>query len=107
LSNSDATITRTELIKRAFRRIGIWTPSTNDLSNAVGLLNDVVKMIDVHGKWLWAIDNTPTALTISSGTQSYSCRNRSDRDRKLHFGTYPNGACHWYSFISASYYRQR
>jgi hypothetical protein len=72
LSNSDATITRTELIKRAFRRIGIWTPSTNDLSNAVGLLNDVVKMIDVHGKWLWAIDNTPTALTISSGTQSYS-----------------------------------
>lgn len=72
MSNSDATITRTELIKRAFRRIGIWTPSTNDLINAAALLNDKMKEIDTQGKWLWAIDNTPTLLSIVSGTQSYS-----------------------------------
>lgn|GEM_PF-6352229 len=72
MANSDATTSRLKLIKRSFRRIGIKNPSLTDLSNAVELLNDKVKEIDVDGKWLWAISNTPTALTLVANQRSYA-----------------------------------
>lgn len=72
MPNSDSTITRTELIKRSFRGIGVKNPTTRDLSDAVGLLNAVLKELDSEGRWLWAISNTITALTLVASTRSYS-----------------------------------
>lgn len=72
MANSDSTITRTNLIKRSFRRIGIKNPSTLDQANAVDLLNAVIKELDAEGRWLWAISNTVTTLTLVASTRSYS-----------------------------------
>lgn len=72
MPTSTATITRDKLVKRSFRRIGIKNPSTNDMVNAVELLNDKVKEIDVNGKWLWAISNTPSTLTLVANQRSYA-----------------------------------
>lgn len=72
MPNSDATITRQNLIKRAFRRIGMDSPSTNEQALAVDLLNDIVKEIDAEGRWLWTASNTPTALTLVASQASYA-----------------------------------
>lgn len=71
MANSDSTITRQNLIKRAFRRIGIDTPSPSKQALAVPLLNAIVKELDTEGRWLWTVSNSESSLTISSGTRSY------------------------------------
>jgi hypothetical protein len=72
MPNSNSTNTRTELIQAAFRRIGMDNPSTNEIGLAVGTLNDLVAELDPEGRWLWAISNTETELTLVAGTRSYS-----------------------------------
>jgi hypothetical protein len=72
MSDSNATITRTELLQRAFRRIGIDSPSTNELALAVPVLNDIMRELDPECRFLHAISNTPTSLTLANGTASYS-----------------------------------
>ncbi len=72
MPNSDANITRLKLIKRAFRRIGISLPNNNDVANAVELLNDKIKEVDVGGRWLWCISNTPSTLTLITNQRSYA-----------------------------------
>lgn len=71
MPTSTSTITRTELIRRAFRRIGVRNPSTQAQADAVALLNDIVKGIDRRGRWLWTVSNTETNLTLVNGTRSY------------------------------------
>jgi hypothetical protein len=71
VSDSNATITRSELIARAFRRIGLDSPSTNELALAVPILNDVMRELDPECRFLHAISNTPSSLTLSNGTDSY------------------------------------
>jgi hypothetical protein len=71
MSDSNAKITRTELIRRAFRRIGIGTPSNNQSAQAAALLNDIVKEIDTEGRWLWAVSNVPSPLTLAASQASY------------------------------------
>lgn len=71
MSDSNATITRTKLIQRAFRRIGIDSPSTNELGLGVELLNDIIKELDEEGRFLHAVSNTPSTLALVSGQASY------------------------------------
>lgn len=72
MPDSNATITRNELIARAFRRIGIDSPSTNETALAASLLNDVVREIDAEGRWLWTVSNTPSELTLVASQQAYT-----------------------------------
>lgn len=72
MPDSNATINRTKLIERSFRRIGVSSPTATEKANAVDLLNDIIKGLDTEGKWLWAISNTPTLLTLTSGNRTYS-----------------------------------
>lgn len=72
MPNSDHVITRSQLVRRAFRRIGKFNPTTNDTLQATDLLNDLIKEIDVAGRWLWTISNTQSTLTLTSGNRTYS-----------------------------------
>jgi hypothetical protein len=68
-SNSD--ITRDQLVRAAFRRIGMDSPSVNEKALGAERLNDVVAELDPEGRWLWAISPTETSLTLVVGTRSY------------------------------------
>lgn len=70
-TTSTATITRLELIKRAYRRCGIDYPTPDRINLGVALLNDILKEIDSEGRWLWAINPTPSAFTTVSGRRYY------------------------------------
>lgn len=73
MADSNQTITRVKLIKRAFRRIGKFYPTLNiDIPNGVELLNDIVKRVDEDGRWLWTISNTPTLLNTVASQRSYT-----------------------------------
>lgn len=72
MSDSNATITRTELVRRAFRRIGQDNPTNTDKANAVALLNDILKGLDPQGRFLWTISNTPSTLTLVDGQSAYT-----------------------------------
>jgi hypothetical protein len=72
MPSSDHTVTRNDIILRSFRRIGIDNPSTNAKANAVGLLNDIVKEIDVEGRLLFTISNTETALNTVISQRTYA-----------------------------------
>lgn len=71
MPDSNATITRTQLIERAFRRIGIGSPQTSEVALAIALLNDICKELDTEGRWLWTISNTPSSLTLIAAQASY------------------------------------
>lgn len=71
-TTSTATVTRTELIEMAMRRLGNNFPSASEIASAVTNLNTLLKRIDIQGRWLWAINATYSSLTLSSGTSSYS-----------------------------------
>lgn len=72
MADSNATITRTELVDRALRRIGVKRPTNTERAQAVALLNDLCKEIDTEGRWLWAIDNSPSSLTLVAAQASYA-----------------------------------
>jgi len=72
MPNSDATINRLKILKRAFRRIGKFTYSVTEMANAVELLNDIIKDIDSSGRWLWCVSNTPSTLTLVTNQRSYA-----------------------------------
>lgn len=71
MPDSNSNITRTNLVKRAFRRIGIDQPYTDQILQAVDLLNAVLKEIDTEGRWLWTINSTPSTLTLGSSQRAY------------------------------------
>ncbi len=71
-TTSTATIARNDLVKRAFRRIGIDHPSINQINDAVSLLNDIVKEIDTEGRWLWAISSNPSPLLLVPSQRWYT-----------------------------------
>lgn len=72
MADSNSTLTRSQIIERAFRRFGVDSPSTNESALAAELLNDIVAELDPKGRWFWAISNTESTLTLTSGTGSYS-----------------------------------
>lgn len=72
MPDSNAVITRSRIIQRAFRRVGKFNPTTQETALSVELLNMIVKNLDEEGRWLWAINNTPTNLNLVAGTQTYS-----------------------------------
>jgi hypothetical protein len=65
-------LTRERIIRRAFSRIGVDSPSTSEKAVAAEVLDDVIAEQDPEGRWLWTISNTETSLTLTSGTRSYS-----------------------------------
>lgn len=70
-TTSTETITRLELVKRAYRRCGVDTPTPTRINQGVALLNDIMKEIDVEGRWLWSINPTPSAFTTVAAQRSY------------------------------------
>ncbi len=72
MPNSDANITRTELILDSMARLGVTSPSNEEKAQAVRILNAKIKEIDEQGRWLWAISNTETTLDIVAGTSIYT-----------------------------------
>jgi hypothetical protein len=54
------------------RRIGNSNPSASERAQAILALNMIVKRVDVRGRWLWAISNTASTLTLANGTRAYS-----------------------------------
>lgn len=71
-TTSTETVTRTQLINMALRRVGNGSPSTDEVNNAVLALNMMLKKLDVSGRWLWAISHTATSLTTVASQAAYS-----------------------------------
>ena len=72
MPNSDANITRSELVTLSFDRIGVTNPSNEDNARAVKLLNLKLRELDELGEWAWAVSNTPTTLTLVSSQRAYA-----------------------------------
>jgi hypothetical protein len=72
MPNSDHTITKDRLVRRALRRLGSRNPDTGEIAEASEVLEDVVKELDVQGKWLWTIAVTETTLNTVAGTRIYT-----------------------------------
>ena len=72
MPTSTSTVTRDSIVKRALRKLGNTNPSNQELTDGIEALNIIVKRIDVEGKWLWAISNTETQLSIVGSQQTYS-----------------------------------
>ncbi len=72
----EQTITRDELISIAYRDIKVLaegeTLSADLLKTGIQKLNLIIREHDVAGKHLWAIDSTPTTLTLIANTYLYS-----------------------------------
>lgn len=71
MPNSDANVTRSNILRLAFAQIGNTNASANDNADAVTVLNAKIKEIDEQGRWLWAVTNTESSLTLSNGTSAY------------------------------------
>lgn len=54
------------------RMLGVTNPTTEETNEAIDELHDVIKKIDVKGRWFFAINATPTQLTTVSGTEVYT-----------------------------------
>jgi hypothetical protein len=72
MSDSNANITRTELVTRAFRRFGHQFPTTDELVYGATTLNLLVKKLDREGRFVHAISKTPYSLTTIASQQSYA-----------------------------------
>lgn len=72
MSNSDSTLTRDRIIRRAFKRVGLDSPSTTEMADGAEVLSDVIAELDPEGKHLWTISNTESKLTLVSGQRSYA-----------------------------------
>lgn len=72
MSSSTANMTRTDIVRFALGKVGNTDPTTTESADAVTLLNAKIKELDEKGRWLWAISNTPTALTLVAGQRSYA-----------------------------------
>jgi hypothetical protein len=70
-TTSTETITRLELVKRAYRRCGVDYPSVTRVNQGVALLNDIMKELDTEGRWLHSINTTPSAFTTVAAQRSY------------------------------------
>lgn len=72
MPTSDAKYTRNELVRASLRMLGVKNPSANEVANGVEALNLRMKEIDVEGRWLHCVSQTPTQLDLVSGTATYS-----------------------------------
>lgn len=72
MPDSNFNITIDDLTRSALARLGNANPTTDELIGARKAANIVIKALDVHGKWLWAISNTESTLNIVGGTSTYS-----------------------------------
>jgi len=52
--------------------MGIDNPSTQDLADAVAVLNDTVHELDHKGRWLWTVSTTPSTLTLVTNQREYA-----------------------------------
>lgn len=71
-TTSTVTLTRTQLIQKAFKIVGIDSPSAAEMADAVLELNTLIKLIDVEGRWLWCVSHTPSTLTTVASQASYT-----------------------------------
>ena len=72
MPNSDAKLTRTQIINLAFKQIGNTNPSADESAEAVTVLNAKIKELDEDGRWLWSVSNTESTLTTVSSQRSYA-----------------------------------
>lgn len=66
------TVTRNELVELALSEIGVSEPQNEDMALGIKLLNAMIRNLDAHGTWLWAISNTESTLTLVAGQASYA-----------------------------------
>lgn len=72
MPNSDSTLTRDRILRRAFARVGYDSPSTSELATGAEILNDVCADLDPQGRWLWTISNTESTFTTVANQRAYS-----------------------------------
>ncbi len=71
-TTADFDVTRDQLIDLSLSMLGISEPSSEDRAVAVRVLNSLIRFLDITGKWLHAIDNTQTNLTLVGNQAEYS-----------------------------------
>lgn len=72
MADSNFTLDRTSLITRSLRRLGVTSPTTNQIANGVSNLNGIIGELDPQCEWAWAVSGVATNLTLTSGNRSYS-----------------------------------
>lgn len=75
-TTSDATMTRNAIVEAAYKKIGVLadgeTLSGGLLTDGITGLNNIVRELDVSGKWLWAIAANPSSLTLAASQWAYT-----------------------------------
>jgi hypothetical protein len=70
--NSDFSVSRDEIIRAAFRRIGIRTTTPDHLSIGAFSLNLAIAELDDEGRFGWTHSPTESTITLANGTRTYT-----------------------------------
>lgn len=70
-TTSTETVTRTEIIDLALRQFGNTNPSDDERSNALLVLNALLKQLDPQADWRWTWVLTPGSITTVASQRAY------------------------------------
>lgn len=72
MPNSDFRLTREDMVRAAFRRVGIHHPTATQLVTGAQALWLYTQTLDGEGRFLWTRSNTESSITLSSGNRTYA-----------------------------------
>jgi hypothetical protein len=71
-TTANSGLSRSQLIKQAFRLIGIEKPPPDKLQDSIVILNGIIRELDKDINFLWAISETPSIVTLQANLINYS-----------------------------------
>jgi hypothetical protein len=71
-SISTESLTRTQLIDASLRQLGVSSPTSDERAYALEALNILLKVADVRGRWLWAVNKTPSTFSTVAARAYYT-----------------------------------
>lgn len=78
-TTSDSNLNRDQLVSAAYQKIGILadgeTLPTSLANTGIQALNMIIRELDAAGKWLWAVSQTPSTVTLVANTWVYTSAN--------------------------------
>lgn len=68
----DFTLSRNDLIRSAFRKVGVIEPDPQQITYAANTLNAIVRELDPRADIFWAVTKNPSTLTLIANTFLYT-----------------------------------
>lgn len=70
-TTSTETVTRTELVDLALRQLGVVNPNDTERTNAILVLNAMLKELDPSADWRWTWVLTPGSISTVANQRAY------------------------------------